>query len=347
MSEEVARDREWLIPVTFIAGLQLALCYVVGAEIPAFVSFTLLAYVFFAVVILGRYLWWLFRMAGSGERAPIKRTAELLGRNRSRIFAVVLGVQVLALGGSAFNSLKVALPASVPFWADAPIAAMEHQIFTMHPWQVTQAMFDWATPAIDLMYGLWFPIAVVGTYSVLGMDPSPLKTRAMVSQALIWLILGIGGAYLLSSAGPLFYDRIYGGELFAPMLETLRRDGADLAIRTSDMLWRAYTANSVEVGTGISAMPSLHVGIALWLALVMDQSRFRVVGWSYYVFVWIGSVHLGWHYAADGLAATIGTLVIWQATPRLLRAVGMTGAGEYPSDEPREAFLMVEGRPYQ
>ena len=322
MDKEVASDRQWLIPVALIAVFQLALCYLVGAQIPAFVSFTLLAYVVFALVMLGRYLWLLLRMARSGERAPLKRTVEMLGRNRTRIVAVVLGVQVLAFGGSAFNSLKVALPRVVPFWADAPFATMEQQIFTVHPWQVLHAMFGWATPAIDLMYSLWFPIAVVATYGVLAMAPSPLKTRAMVSQALIWLILGIGGAYLFSSAGPLFYDRIHGGDLFAPLLETLHRNGASIAIRTSDMLWLAYSANSVEVGTGISAMPSLHVAIALWLALVLHQSRFRAVGWTYYAFVWVGSVHLGWHYAADGLVASIGTIVIWQATPRFLSVFG-------------------------
>ncbi|MGH6961165.1 MAG: hypothetical protein ACREE7_11820, partial [Dongiaceae bacterium] len=37
------------------------------------------------------------------------------------------------------------------------------------------------------------------------------------------------------------------------------------------------------------------------------------------VIIQIGSVHLGWHYAIDGYAAAVGSLLIWLAVGWLLR----------------------------
>jgi hypothetical protein len=37
----------------------------------------------------------------------------------------------------------------------------------------------------------------------------------VVAYGLIWLLLGVGLAYAVPSAGPIFYDRIYGGHQFA------------------------------------------------------------------------------------------------------------------------------------
>jgi hypothetical protein len=46
----------------------------------------------------------------------------------------------------------------------------------------------------------------------------------------------------------------------------------------------------------------------------------RAAGWvlaAYAVLIWIGSVHLGWHYAVDGLAAAALTIGLWRVAGRI------------------------------
>ena len=85
------------------------------------------------------------------------------------------------------------------------------------------------------------------------------------------------------------------------------------AIGTQKKLWKAYKENKTKLGSGISAMPSMHVSMAFLFALVGWRSN-RLIGLMlgiYTIIILMGSVHLGWHYAIDGYAAILGTLLIW------------------------------------
>jgi membrane-associated phospholipid phosphatase len=66
-------------------------------------------------------------------------------------------------------------------------------------------------------------------------------------------------------------------------------------------------------------MPSVHVGIALWVALVCRAfvPRLQVVGWAFFAAIIVGSVHLGWHYAVDGLASILIAGLAWRAAAAL------------------------------
>ena len=65
--------------------------------------------------------------------------------------------------------------------------------------------------------------------------PSALKSRALIALALTWLLVGIGGAYLLSSAGPIFYDTVLGGDTFRGLTLALE-EGAPVTAKTADLL---------------------------------------------------------------------------------------------------------------
>ena len=78
-------------------------------------------------------------------------------------------------------------------------------------------------------------------------------------------------------------------------------------------------------------MPSVHNGLAVLFAI----AGWRINKWfggflaGYAVLIWIGSIHLGWHYAIDGLLAAALTLGIWTIAGRIvdrLERVSVTGA---------------------
>ena len=85
------------------------------------------------------------------------------------------------------------------------------------------------------------------------------------------------------------------------------------ALNAQKMLWEAYENNEINLGGGISAMPSLHVATSFLFALVGWRYH-RMLGVALSVFaliIMIGSVHLAWHYAIDGYFSIIFTAVIW------------------------------------
>jgi TRAP-type C4-dicarboxylate transport system permease small subunit len=64
----------------------------------------------------------------------------------------------------------------------------------------------------------------------------------------------------------------------------------------------------------------MHVSIAVLLALLYFRIH-RWLGWAaagFAVIIMVGSVHLGWHYAADGYLSAALTIVIWKGFGRVL-----------------------------
>ena len=66
-----------------------------------------------------------------------------------------------------------------------------------------------------------------------------------------------------------------------------------------------------------------NLSIAVLLALVGWRAN-RSLGiflWLHALAIFIGSVHLGWHYAVDGYASIIGTIAIWKFSGYLVRNI--------------------------
>jgi hypothetical protein len=93
----------------------------------------------------------------------------------------------------------------------------------------------------------------------------------------------------------------------------LQARGATAVLAESDRMWEAYAHSRPGLVAGISAVPSIHVAVSLWIYLTARSLCRRAAPWAlaYALFVWIASVQLGWHYVADGLAGVIGMVGIW------------------------------------
>ena len=91
------------------------------------------------------------------------------------------------------------------------------------------------------------------------------------------------------------------------------------AIKNQHLLWDAKQQHHWIPFGGISAMPSVHVAMAVLFALTLGEAfpLLRATGWLYALCVQIGSVVLAWHYAIDGYVATLLTLAVWKLLCRL------------------------------
>ena len=124
-------------------------------------------------------------------------------------------------------------------------------------------------------------------------------------------------ATIFASVGPCFLEPIKGDPHFAAQmayLESANEQVPILTLHVQDLLLEWYRAGDRGLGSGITAMPSMHVAMAMlfWLAVRRVSPVAGKLFGAFFVTIWIASVHLGYHYAVDGLVSVIATYAIWR-----------------------------------
>ncbi|MEO6387458.1 MAG: phosphatase PAP2 family protein [Croceibacterium sp.] len=278
---------------------------------------------------------WLFTYLGLGFAglavAIAVRFAVCRELPRASWSALIVGTALVGGGASLFLPLKFAIPSEIPFWLDVPLAEAERAMFGLNPWQWLDRYLGWAAVPLDRIYGLWLPLQLLILFSVMLVEPSRKKTRALVAYSLGWFLLGVVAAALLSSAGPIFYDRLMGTQDFQALNHMLDVRGATMALAESNAMWAAYHGNNPGLVAGISAAPSLHVAMSLWIVLAARSlaPRAMPVAIIYFVLITLGSIQLGWHYVSDGVLGSLGMLVIWALAGGIARRSGGLPAGRH------------------
>ena len=284
------------------------------------------------------FVWWLIAWGAGFAPAPFLgiylalafggvavafaiRLAFLRSRPRPTWTAIITGAALTGFGASLFLPLKTAIPKEIPFWLDQPLALAERQLFGTDPWRLLDQAIGWSSVPVDHLYALWLPVQTLVLFMAILEPPSAAKSRALTAYSLAWLLLGVAAATIFSSAGPLFYDRVFGGDEFATLRETLAGRGAWVALAESDKMWAAVGSSERSLVSGISAFPSMHVAISVWIYLTARTLAPRAAKFAliYSAVVWIASVQLGWHYAADGLAGAAGMIALWALAGRVER----------------------------
>jgi hypothetical protein len=238
---------------------------------------------------------------------------------------------------STFTSLKAAIPHINPYSWDAPLSAFSQAVHGGYlPWQLLQPVFGHplVTRALDIVYVSWFVVLYgVLMWQIFSQRDERLRSQFIASFMLAWIVLGTLGATLLSSAGPCYYGLVTGlPDPYAPLMDYLREVSQTynlFALQAQDYLWTGYQQRQTGFGDGISAMPSMHLSMATLFALVAWRSsrRLGAVFTVYAILIFVGSIELGWHYAADGYVAILGTSLIWQIVGRLQRRGVRSGVG--------------------
>jgi hypothetical protein len=228
----------------------------------------------------------------------------------------------------------MAIPSFQPFRWDLTLMEFDRSLHFGHmPWELIHSFLavPLLTKVIDILYASWFVLLFTVAICMAFSCDAKLRLQFFISFFSTWTILGTAMATALFSAGPCYYGRIVSGnDPYMPLMDYLdlvHREVSPLyAITAQEYLWDAYTSGIHIPGGGISAMPSLHVAIAVLCALVVWKMN-RVFGaflWGYAVIIIIGSVHLGWHYAVDGYVSILATIAIWTGVSKLLNVTGLS-----------------------
>lgn len=178
----------------------------------------------------------------------------------------------------------------------------------------------------NFIYLFWFHVMFGATACALFYDAdSKRRMRFLWSSLVLWLAAGILGAMIFSSVGPIYYSEFYPQleNPYAELLHILKEINVSTELnvmKVSDLLLGFSRNDSVVDLNGISAMPSMHVGIVT-LITCYAFSRSKWWGWIcafYTLLITMGSVILGWHYAIDGYAAIIAAIIVWACVGRIL-----------------------------
>jgi len=221
---------------------------------------------------------------------------------------------------AGFTMMKSAFPMLMPFYADPFFASLDHAIHGVDPWVWAHGLLGFGEGqklflAYTKIWGVWallFPVILV----LVDCDRARVK-RFLILFLAAWILLGNVMALSGLSVGPVFYDRLIGGDRFADLTAVLAEGGIQHTVigMTQDALWQLYSNGANSIGPGISAFPSVHVAVASVAALYLaERSRWlAIVGFGYLAVVMFLSVYTGYHYAVDGYAslAVIGGL--WAA----------------------------------
>lgn len=334
-------ERDWLIPAAVIAcveylaaqGLALAIHYPGRPD-------SLRQFLFGAIVglvmLAGFYAWQFAKLARRMAASPTRRLVEITRERKGHIIAIAAGLACISLHWITFNWMKSMLPFAVPFWADRPLANFDEALFGTAAWKWALAIVGPAAAASKFAYSLWLPLHFVVLAGVLCMKPSDRKSRLMIAYFLMW-VTGTALSFAVSSGGPIFYEALGFGSRFHDLFGQAHIGNIP---KTAAYLWSNYQDHAARPGAGISAFPSMHVALAIWIALALRHWT----GWVFAGLVFYGSFLLGWHYFLDAPAGVVVTLFAYAVAGRFCAWMS-ADREEPPFVEPSVEKSLADGRP--
>ncbi|MBX3532034.1 MAG: phosphatase PAP2 family protein [Rhizobiaceae bacterium] len=248
-----------------------------------------------------------------------------------RVAALLAGMALLmamVLFQGTFTSIKNVLPLMHGgFPQDGIQADIDRWLhFGTDPWRwlYSFAATDLVRMAVEWNYNVaWFAL-VYGALFFVATSPAAraVRMRYIFMFMLVWVVCGnlLAGVFL--SAGPAFYGFVTGdGARFAEQLAFLQRglDQEHSAAAYQQYLWSLHADGLSGFGSGISAFPSVHVGLAAMNAFFVSERwpRLALAAWGYVALIVASSVYLAWHYAIDGYVS-IAVVALMHFTLRRL-----------------------------
>jgi len=239
--------------------------------------------------------------------------------------APMLGVAILLL--PFFSKMKAAIPLFTPYTWDDTFVAWDRAIFFGYDaWEVLQPLLGYpiVTAFLALLYQLWFLLLYPGVmFFAFARIDHTVRRQFFLTYFLSWTLIGGLMATLLASVGPCFVGPMLGDPRFDDQMAYLNAANEQIPIMTlpvQEMLLKWFASAENGLGSGITAMPSMHCAIAFlyWIAMRRVSSRLGAFFAVFFFITWVSSVHLAYHYAVDGLVSLLAVGAIWMASQRVI-----------------------------
>ena len=328
--------RRWLgeVPIYVIGFALMALCVGllmsngVTLSFMGIVANTRLFLLFAVLLLIGDAVSQLFRHRPASPIAHLKEryTAQpLLRATLAGLPLIVIAVTVLPF----FSKMKSAIPLFNDYTWDQTFIEWDRAIFFGYDaWEVFQPVlgFPIVTAFLALLYHLWMLLLYPGVmFFAFFASDSQLRRQFYLSYVLSWSLIGGAMATWLASVGPCFLAPMLGDTTFDPQMAYLYAANEEVPIMVlpvQEMLLDRFANADGGLGSGITAMPSMHVAIAFlfWLAMRKVHKGWGAFFGVFFAITWVSSVHLAYHYAVDGLVSVFAVLAIWWLSKRIVTA---------------------------
>jgi len=225
----------------------------------------------------------------------------------------------------AYTWAKVSIPFAVGYGWEQYWADTDRLIFGDDAWRLLHAIFPaWLAPAWTFFYAVIWGFALVFSGALIAAFASRrFAATFFTAMMLSWLLGGIILAYGISAAGPVFahlVDPDLAGRFLPLRTELVRILGEDdMVLRTQRYLAAGMNAKIALKGSGISAMPSMHIATATLLVLAAWKARWLAPALLFWLLTFLGSVYLGYHYAVDAPVAAAVAIFCWAAARHIYR----------------------------
>jgi membrane-associated phospholipid phosphatase len=185
--------------------------------------------------------------------------------------------------------------------------------FGNEPWRLLYAFgrSDLVLKLLELNYDVfWFIVCFLTLFLVVTSPKAEaIRFRYIAMFMVVWVVCGNLLAGVFISAGPAFYGDVTGDtNRFADQMAFLATSSSShSAVAVQRYLWSLYAHGVAGFGSGISAFPSIHVGLVTMNAFFAAEvsRRLGIAAFCYAFFVAASSIYLGWHYAIDGYVSMI------------------------------------------
>jgi hypothetical protein len=291
-------------------------------------------------ILIVAYLFGLGAWTGLVRERTIRGTKEAMGAElRSPDLAErLIGIPFLIMGTvytfDVYASFKQGIPSLTAYDSDPWLAAVDAFVHLgRDPWRWTHAVLGGpGLRFLDWVYTSWYVVLITSIPVVATWAPLQVRSRFFLTFSAVMMLGGSFAAILFASGGPAYFAELVGDSVrFSPLLESLE---GTTALAPQGRLWEYFSTNAENLYGGISAMPSMHVAVVVLIS-VAAWAWSRLLGClaaGYAFLIFLGSFHLGWHYAIDGYLAAALVMGIWLLSGPLTRGhAGVNEPGESPS----------------